>query len=64
MIGTTDGLLVTLLAAMCGLYLIVFRPIVTNGLSDCNILVGSHLDVRLPGSGAGWVGVKNSCSWI
>ena len=61
MIGTTDGLLVTLLAAMCELDLIVLDQIVTHGLSDCHVLVGSHPEVRLPGS---WSGVGRGNKFV
>lgn len=38
-----------------------FRPIVTNGLSDCNILVGSHREIRFPGS---WSGVGRGNKFV
>lgn len=38
-----------------------FRPIVTNGLGDCHVLVGSHREVRLPGS---WSGVGRGNKFV
>lgn len=38
-----------------------FRPIVTNGLGDCRVLVGSHREVRLPGS---WSGVGRGNKFV
>lgn len=61
MIGTTDGLLVTLLAAMCEIGLNRSRPIVTHGLGDCHVLVGSHREFRLPGS---WSGVGRGNKFV
>lgn len=38
---------------MCGIGLSSFPPIGTKRLGDCDILVGSHLEAGLPGSGGG-----------
>lgn len=38
---------------VCGIGLCSFPPIVTNRLGDCDVLVGSHREIRLPGSGGG-----------
>ena len=57
--GRSFWVIAPFVGPMCvGFGLCSFPPIGTNKLGDCDVLVGSHRQVRWPGSG-GWVGRGN-----